>query len=163
MAVAEVARILQFILAPVVLVTACAIVVSGFLAHYAAINDRLRLMAHERLELLYTPHQDGLAATLRRERLTEIAPQIPELIRRHRLVRDAILLVYIAIFLFVADMFVIAAAAASNSPAAGAAILAVFLAGTAALLGGLLLTVIEVRTSQRAVEREARRVASLHE
>ena len=44
-----VARIIQLILAPVVMISACAILESGLLGHYASINARLRNMTHERL------------------------------------------------------------------------------------------------------------------
>ncbi len=39
------------IIAPVVMITACAILISGMLAQYAQINDRLRSVAKERLGL----------------------------------------------------------------------------------------------------------------
>jgi uncharacterized membrane protein YphA (DoxX/SURF4 family) len=45
-------RTIQLILAPVVMVTACAILLAGLLSRFAALNDRLRLLARERLDLL---------------------------------------------------------------------------------------------------------------
>jgi hypothetical protein len=42
-----VARTIQLIIAPVVMVTTCSILLGGLLSHYAALNDRLRGMARE--------------------------------------------------------------------------------------------------------------------
>ena len=52
MSAETVTRTIQLILAPVVMLSACSVFVGGVLAHYAAINDRIRTMVHERLELL---------------------------------------------------------------------------------------------------------------
>jgi len=47
-----VTRIIQTIIAPVVMVNACAILLGGLVSHSNAINDRLRAMARERIEML---------------------------------------------------------------------------------------------------------------
>lgn len=47
-----VATTIQEILAPVVMVTACALILSGLITRAQAINDRLRLMDGERLDVL---------------------------------------------------------------------------------------------------------------
>lgn len=52
---ATIPRTIQPILAPVAMVTTCAILVSGILAHYAVVNERLRSLTHERLDLLRGP------------------------------------------------------------------------------------------------------------
>src|SRR5512142_2049855 len=95
-----VTRIIQTIIAPVVMVNACAILLGGLLNHSAAINDRLRGMARERIEMLRTAG----AATVDRlwaERLDEIDVQLPDLLQRLGLIRAAILSVYGAILLLV--------------------------------------------------------------
>ena len=46
-----IARTIQLIVAPVVMVTAGAILSGGLLSHAGAINDRLRTLAHERLDV----------------------------------------------------------------------------------------------------------------
>src|SRR4030088_1604626 len=48
----EIAHIIQSVLAPVVMITACAITVGGLMTHYGAVNDRLRTLMHERLHPL---------------------------------------------------------------------------------------------------------------
>ncbi len=58
-------------------------------------------------------------------------------------------------------MLVIAIAAVANSAEIATAALIVFMGGTGILSWGVLLTAVEVRQSQRAVEYEVRRVAGL--
>ncbi len=155
-----VTRIIQTIIAPVVMVNACAILLGGLLNHSAAINDRLRGMARERIELLRT---SGAAAAdrLLAERLDEIDAQLPDLLQRLSLIRAAVLSVYGAILLLVVDMLVIALAVASAADWLTAAILVVFLIGIGALFLGVVLTVLEARQSQRAIRFEVLRVLAL--
>jgi hypothetical protein len=155
MDIETVTRTIQLILAPVVMVTACAILLTGMLSRYAAINDRLRAMARERLELLATA--DGLAG----ERLEEIDTQLPTLLHHHKLAHDSVLFVYYAVAVYIADMFVIAAIAAAGAVWASIAVLLLFLAATGLLFVGVLLTALEVRTSHQALHYEVQHVARL--
>jgi hypothetical protein len=162
MSAETVARTIQLILAPVVMVTACAILLGGLLSHYAAINDRLRALARERLDLLRQASAAApIADPFNSERLEEIDKQVPDLLHRHRLERDAVLSVYAAVLVFLVTMLVIAVAAVANSAEMATVALIVFLAGTGALSWGVWLTAVEVHRSHRAVEYEARRVAGL--
>src|SRR3974377_2419465 len=97
-----VTRIIQTIIAPVVMVNACAILLGGLLNHSSAINDRLRGMARERIELLRASGAPG-ADRLFGERLDEIDTQMPDLLHRLSLIRAAIMSVYGAILLLVVD------------------------------------------------------------
>jgi hypothetical protein len=153
-------KTIQLILAPVVMVTACGILLTGMLAHYSAINDRIRALAAERLGLaLLTPAESHRA--LARERLAQIDHQTPMLIHRHLLVRHGILLAYTSVVTLIVCMFVIGAAALADSDALGTVALFVFLAGTAALMVGTVFVAVEVRMSQTAVAYEAMRVIGL--
>jgi hypothetical protein len=130
------------------------------LGHYAAINDRIRSLASERLELAFlTPAEDHQA--LARERLTEIDHEVPMLIHRHRQVHHAILLSNTAVVILVLSMFVIGAAALASSDALGTVALFMFLAGTAALMVGAVFMAVEVRSSHATVAYEAMRVVGL--
>ena len=100
---------------------------------------------------------DKIVPKLRRE----IDYQVPDLLRRHRLIQDSVLSAYCAVMVFIASMFVIALAAATGSAWAATAALLIFLAGTAVLFLGILLTAIEVRTSHRSVRYEVNRVTDL--
>jgi Protein of unknown function (DUF2721) len=155
-----IAKTMQFILAPTVLVNACAVLLGGLLAHYAAINVRLRDMNRERLERLRDANAGG-ADALTLERLSEIDTQLPELLQRHRLVRDALLFVYAGASCCVLSMLLIALANALESRVVSGLALLVFLLGTALALLGLLVVSFEIRRSHRALEFEVSRVSGI--
>jgi hypothetical protein len=155
MDVQTLASTIQSILAPVVMITACAITLGGLWSHALGINDRLRALNHERLELWRVPSSEAYTA----ERLLEIDTQTPILVRRHRRLLDAIVAMYAAILVYIFSMFAIAGAAFLNMSATLALLL--FLAGTLLLLVAILLAILEIRSAQTAVEFEVKRVASL--
>jgi hypothetical protein len=168
MTAAAVFRTIQVILAPVVMITSCGIIINGILLRYGAISDRMRSMARERLELVWgspgppaddTKDADGYVT----ERLEEIDHQIPLLLKRHRLLRNCLQALYLAMLVFVVSMFVIGIAAWVNTRAAALATLFVFLGGQLILLVGLFWNAEEIRASSQAVEYEAQRVARLRE
>ncbi|MFI5272892.1 MAG: DUF2721 domain-containing protein [Ktedonobacterales bacterium] len=153
------------ILAPVVMITSCAILLGGMLAQYGSVNDRLRAFARERLELLRTP-EGGLAPVAEqgdfaRERLREIDAQVPGVLRRHQLIHNALLLMYAAVLIFVLTMIVIAGAYQQHSGALATAAMVLFLLGVATLLSGVALFAIYIRGSNDAVQYEMRRILGL--
>ncbi len=155
MDVETLARTIQSILAPVVMISACAIILGGLWGHASAINDRLRAMNHERLELWRAAATDAYTV----ERLHQIDTQTPTLVRRHRRVIQAIVTIYGAILVYIVSMFAIAGASLANVSATFALLL--FLTGTFLLLVAILLAILEIRISQVAVEFEVKRVAGL--
>lgn len=153
-------KTIQLILAPVVMVTACGILLNGMLAHYSAINDRIRVLAAERLGLALTlPTQDR--RTLATERINEIDHQVPMLIHRHQQVHYAILLVNTTVVILIVSMFIIGAAALADSNALGTVALFVFLTATTAVMIGATYMAVEARTSHASVAYEAIRVLAL--
>jgi len=158
MDVEMVARNIQIILAPVVLVTACAILSQGLLGRYAAITDRLRALSAERLSLLYSNSVDD---NLRRERLALIDNQRPIWESHHKRAHDAVVALYSAVAIFVADMFAIAVAAIYEVGWLATAVLLLFLAGAAVLLLGVLTAAFEIRTSHQVLHHEVMRVRGL--
>ncbi len=154
------AKTIQLILAPVVMITACGLLLGAMMNHYTAINSRIRALTAERLSLsTITPDDAHLAFA--NERLAEIDYQVPQLIARHRQVHHAVLLAHTAVVVLVSSMFVIAVAALTDSSAVGTGALFVFLAGSAALGTGAVFMAVEIRSSHEAVTYEATRVASL--
>src|SRR5919202_5536324 len=158
----EIGRTIQLILAPVVLFSACSIFVGGVLSHYTSIGDRIRALTRERLDLLralrsQSTEPDGLLA----ERLTEIDGQLPEMLRRHRLVHHAVLAVYAAIGILVLTMCVIALTATITADWVGPFVFGVFVAGVLTMLVGVLLVTLEIRTSRRSLAFEVQRVSHL--
>ena len=104
----------QAMVAPVVLITTAAILSGGLLTIYGSVNDRMRAMDHERLEILTGAEGMLLSAAevppSGRERLTQIDTQLPKLLRRHHLLHDAILLIYTGVAVLVLSVIAIAIA-----------------------------------------------------
>ena len=160
------ARTIQFILAPVVMVTSCAVLLNGLLARYAVVNDRLRALGHERFELLVRsvtlrPAEPTPEKALVADRLGQIDTQLPLVLRRHQILRDGLLALYGSVLVFVLDMFVIATVVVANLDAVVYGTLGLFLLGNALLFVSVALVVVEVRGSHRAVLYEVDRLLKL--
>ena len=148
---------IQLILAPVVMVTACGLMLNSLVARYGAINDRIRGMSRERLDVL----RRMSAAQLDAERLTEIDAQIPDLLHRHKQLRDALMFVYAAVLVFIGNMFVIAVASVVQTNVLATLVLVFFLMGIALMFVAVLIVTLEVSNSHRALNFEARRITGL--
>jgi hypothetical protein len=90
------------IVAPVVMVTACAILVGGMLTQYNQTNDRLRSFARERLNLLRTEDVGvarvaELTGAYTTERLLELDTQLSWLLHRYQRMCNAVLTMYCAV------------------------------------------------------------------
>ncbi len=156
---------IQAMVAPVVLITTAAILSGALLTMYGSVNDRMRAMDRERLDIL-----TGAAGTLLsasevppagQERLTQIDTQLPMLLRRHRLLHNAVLVIYTGVAVLVLSVIAIGVAVTGRSGAAGTAALALVLAGTVMLLGGLLFAARSIIISMDAIDYEVRRALSL--
>ncbi len=156
---------IQAMVAPVVLITAAAILSGALLTTYGSVNDRMRAMDRERLETLTGAGGTLLSAAdvpaSGRERLTQIDAQLPMLLRRHRLIHNAVLLLFAAVAVLVLSVIIIAVAVTNRSGAAGTVALVLVLAGTVTLLGGLLLAARSIMISAEAIDYEVQRTLSL--
>ena len=158
MTIDAIIRTISLILAPVVMITSCAILLNGLLARYESVSARMRVMHRERLELLQglrnTSSDAVPTAGFSTQRIHEIEVQLPQLLQRHKLIHNAVLAVNAAIVLFVACMFVIALAVLTNSTLTATIALLAFLIGTGMLLVGVITTTLELSRSQREVTYE---------
>ena len=96
-----------------------------------------------------------------RERLTQIDAQLPRLLRRHRLLHNAVLLIYAGVAVLVLSVITIGIAVTASSGAAGTTALVLVLAGTVMLLGGLLFAARSITISADAIDYEVQRTLSL--
>lgn len=156
---------IQAMVAPVVLITTAGILSAAMLTTYGSVNDRMRAMDHERLEILTRADGTLLSATevapSGRERLSQIDTQLPRLLRRHRLLHNAVLLTYAGVGVLVLSVIAIGIAVTASSGAAGTAALVLVLVGTVMLLGGLLFAARSIIISMDAIDYEVRRTLSL--
>ena len=153
--------------APVVLVTTSALLSNGLLAVYGSVNDRMREMTSERLALLCGAHGQFLSKTelsaVSQERLAEIDEQIPMILRRHRLIKDAVLILYGAVAILGLSVIAIAVAVSAGSESFGNAALGLVLAGTLVLISGLLVAARSLATSNDAISYAVSRTNSLRD
>ena len=157
---------IQAMVAPVVLITTAAILSGALLSMHGSVNDRMRAMNRERLGILTGAGGTLLSAAdvpaCGRERLTQIDTQLPTLLRRHRLLHNAVLLIiYAGVAVLVLSVIAIAVAVTNRSGAAGTAALVLVLAGTVVLLGGLLFAARSIVISKDAIDYEVRRALSV--
>ena len=156
---------IQAMVAPVVLITTAAILSGAMLTMYGSVNDRMRAMDHERLQILTRADGTLLSAAelppSGRERLTQIDTQLPRLLRRHRLLHNAVLLIYTGVGVLVLSVIAIGIAVTATSGAVGTASLVLVLTGTVMLLGGLLFAARSIIISMDAIDYEVRRTLSL--
>jgi hypothetical protein len=119
--------------APVVLISAGGIFANGLLATDTASGKRLHELNSERLSILCGPGGEKLTEDqvpdIDRARLEVIDHQVPLVMARIRGIRDACVLVYLAMGLLVLSVILIAATIPSSSRALGYAALALVVAG----------------------------------
>ena len=139
MDIGGVSRAIGVIIAPTVLITSCALLINGLLQRFENMATRLRGMNLERLRLLGEAGQ-----RLPEARLRQIDVQAPRMLRRLRLLRNALVLAYLAIFVGVISMLVLAAAVLADAALAAALALGLLLGGTVALLVSVAITTTEV-------------------
>jgi hypothetical protein len=154
------------IVAPVVMVTACAILVGGMLTQYNEMNARLRAFAKERLDLLRT--DDGglarvaeLTGAFAKERLLELDTQLPQLLHRHQRIRNAVLTMYCAVLVFVATMLTIGVAYGVQSADWAISALVLFVVGMVTTLAGLAQHALYVVGGNAGIRYETRRILDL--
>ncbi len=153
MDIETVARTIQLIIAPTVLLSVCTLVQNGILGRYSSVGDRMRKIDQDRLQLL-----QGSLDAIQAERLRLLDKQIPIFIRRHTLLQEAALTLYAAILALLLCMFAIALGVILNSNWLAIVALALFLLSAAILVFGIALCALEVRISHQAICYELRRI-----
>jgi hypothetical protein len=156
---------IEAMLSPAVLITTSAILAAGLSSMYGAVNDRMRIMAAERLDLRSgadgTFGQAGSELPRTRERIAEIDTQLGWLLRRHRLLGRAVLFSYLAPLVLVMSVIVIAIAIGTRSGALGVVAEILVIGGAATLLAGLWFASRAIIIAGNAVDYEVQRVMSL--
>jgi hypothetical protein len=141
------------LVAPVVRLTTGGLLSNGLLMAYSAVNDRMRQMTRERIEIRAGPRGEmlGRVPSVGQERLAEIDTQLPMMLRRHHLLRDAVLLVYAAIGVLGLSTIFIAVAVVLHSENFGRVALGLVLAGTIIMLTGLVAAGMSLARSADAI------------
>lgn len=151
--------------APVVLLTVGSLISNGLLTVYNSVNDRLRQMTRERIEILTGPAGEKLdvasVPVMSRERLEEIKAQLPLILRRHKLTRLSVLIIYAAVGVLGFSIVVIAIAVDLADETAGRVALGLVLAGTVVMLAGIGVAALSVAKSADAITYAVNRTSEL--
>jgi hypothetical protein len=154
----SVASAIQLIIAPTVLLSVCTLIQNGILGRYTAVGDRIRKIDQDRLQLL-----EDVTAFNHMERLKLLDKQIPIFIRRHALLQEASLSVYVSTLVLLICMFAIALCVLFQSNWLASVALILFLLGAAILVIGVSFCALEVRISHQAICYELRRISAWEE
>jgi hypothetical protein len=151
--------------APVVLLTVGSLISNGLLTVYNSVNDRLRQMTRERIEILTGPAGEKLEVAsvpvMGRERLEEIKAQLPLILRRHKLTRLSVLTIYGAVGVLGLSIVVIAIAVVLDDETAGRIALGLVLAGTIVMLVGIGVAALSLAKSADAITYAVNRTSEL--
>lgn len=156
-----IARTIQLIIAPAVMITSCCIFGAGLLTHYAGIGERLRLTVRERVDLVRETSADESAHPIAKERLEDLDDQIPQLLRHHWLMRTSLVGVLFGMIFYILDMFVIAFSVTANQAGLYGLILVVFMLGVTSQLVGVIYAVVDAFMSHQIYAFETRHVLLL--
>src|SRR5213593_2732482 len=134
---------------PSVLFTASALLLAGLQNKYSTLIQAVRSLNDERRRLLREP---SLAAW-QTDRLKSIDNQIPHLLARAKLVRNAVFTLYLGTLLFLLASFFIGLAHLGWQPMA-MLVVGLFALGLAGLIVGILFALAEAWVSYRVVRLE---------
>ncbi|GCF10162.1 DUF2721 domain-containing protein [Dictyobacter arantiisoli] len=161
-------RTISLIVAPVVMISCCILFLNGQLQRYDGISVRMRAMTQERFDLLRTTENTleeaiGTMDEFCKIRIDEIDAQLPHLLRRHKLIHDAALLIGIAIMIFVISMFLLAMAAMQHSDSIATVAFMTFLGGVGIVWCGGVVILYELNKSHLSIRYEVIHSLSLGE
>ena len=134
---------------PAVLFTASALLLAGLQNKYSTLIQAVRSLNDERRRML----RESSLAAWQTDRLKSIDNQIPHLLMRAKLVRNAVFMLYLGTLLFLLSSFVIGLAHLGWQPMA-VLVVGLFGLGLAGLIVGILFALAEARLSYQIVRME---------
>ena len=153
------------VVAPVVLLSVGSLISNGLLTVYNSVNERVRMMTRERVDILTGPAGEKLEVAsvpvMGRERLDEIKIQLPLILRRHRLTRLSVLTIYAGVGVLGLSIVVIAIAVVLDNETAGRVALGLVLAGTVVMLLGIGVAALSLAKSADAISYAVNRTGEL--
>ncbi len=103
METSKIVQEIQYLVAPAVMVSSSALLLLGFQNKFSALANRFRVLNHEKRLLVQKPSKEKTEEI----RLGNLIDQIEHLMKRAKLVKDAILFTYLAIVAFVGTSILI--------------------------------------------------------
>ena len=99
--ITSIVEIIQLMLAPGIMISACGLLLLGMNNKYSLVVNRIRLLNEERRKAIHKAKEDKDFNYQENQRLQSISMQISKLVYRVGLVRNAVLCYTVAVALFV--------------------------------------------------------------
>ncbi|HYK29794.1 MAG TPA: hypothetical protein VEV61_17635 [Streptosporangiaceae bacterium] len=150
---------------PVVLITMSVIFANGLISTINTIGARLFTLNEQQMDILTGPHGEELdvesLAPMHGVRLTQIRDEEPVIMRRVGRLRNAALLIWISIGIFVLSVAAIAVATTARSEAVAFVALALVMAGVGGVFASIATVLTPLSRSASALIEETRRTRML--
>ncbi len=146
-------QLIQFMLAPAVMISACGLLLLGINNKYSIVVNRIRLLNEERRKMKLKVGSEK-SITEDNIRLESINKQLTLLVFRVKLVRNSVLSYTIGVALFVLSSLLIGIAFFTKRVDMDFLILVIFLCGMIAVFAGIIFAMIETKRGYEIVKFE---------
>lgn len=151
----SIVEIIQLMLAPGLMISACGLLLLGMNNKYSLVVNRIRLLNEERRKTVHKT-EDNDFKYHENLRLESISMQITKLVYRVKLVRNAVLFYTIAVALFVLTSILIGFGFLSDFTKLNSLIISLFLLGMISVLFGVIFAAYETYKGYEIVNFEVK-------
>jgi hypothetical protein len=152
---------LQPLLAPVVLISACGLMIMALNARMMTAKARIRQLHHERLEICEKAGEVGTTTMTQQLRYEGVGRQSDNILCRLGLMRSALMcMVGCVVLMLTSSIFIGLDSLNDESPFDSLAIFA-FVTGILSMFAGAVIFLLELRLSLREINYEHQRIMSL--
>ena len=152
---------LQPLLAPVVLISACGLMIMALNARTMTSKSRIRQLHHERLEICEKAGERGHATATQRLRYEGVGSQSTNLLCRLRLMRAALMCMVGCVVLMLLSSILIGLDGLNSDAGFEKLAIFTFVAGILSMLAGAVTFFLELRLSLKEVAYEHERIMGL--
>lgn len=147
-------KVIQLMLSPAIMISACGLLLLSINNKYSAINSRLRLLNDERRHYSTRISEDKELNFFETTRLQSITKQIDNLLYRLKLVRNVVLSYVVSLFLFIVTSIVIGLDIFLKTRTTDYIAMVTFVAGMISVGIGLIFSVRETIGGYKIIEVE---------
>ncbi len=147
-------KMIQFMLAPAVMISACGLLLLGINNRYSSIANRIRLLNDERRRLILKIKDGKELDFIESNRIASLKKQLEQLFSRLGYVKNCVVLYSTGIFLFVLTSFLIGLDLIFEIKTGTVLMMISFLAGMISVGAGILFALKEIIKGHKIIEIE---------
>lgn len=147
-------KMIQFMLAPAVMISACGLLLLGVGNRYSSIANRIRLLNDERRRLILKIRDGKELDFIESNRLASLIKQLDQLFNRLGYVKNCVVFYSIGIFLFVLTSFLIGLDLIFEFKSGTVLMVITFISGMISVGMGILFALKEIIKGHKIVEIE---------